>query len=160
MIFPLLIFISCENNNLNTESKFRGMWRLERFEYFDNNSGIWLLDTTRNGYTGFIVYDGEGHMSVQITPRDYKNLNGQIDIETLSDDSLKYMAKLYSTNYSYFANYTLSENLIEHNVFSASDPGLCGKILKRNYEFNGDTLYLIPVVSAKLRKNRLKWIKS
>lgn len=155
-----MICISCENNNSSTESKFQGMWRLERFEYFDNSKGIWLPNTMKNNYTGFIVYDGEGHMSVQITPDEFKELNGQIDIETLSFDSLKNMTRLYSRNYSYFANYTLSKNVIEHHVISASDPGLCGKILKRNYEFNEDTLYLIPVVSDSLQKNRLKWIRT
>ena len=157
--FLLLLFFSCGSIDSSSENKFLGTWKLDRFEYKDLNIDKWITDSTKAGYKGFIIYDGKGHMSVQITPGEYDSLNGQLDIESLGYDSLKDIASLYSKNYSYFANYILSDNVIKHNIISASNPDLCGKQLERNYEFFEDTLYLIPVVSDSLRKNRLKWIR-
>ena len=158
-IFLILLFFSCGSIDSNSENKFLGTWKLDRFEYKDLNIDRWIADSTKVGYKGFIIYDGKGHMSVQITPGEYDSLNGQLDIESLGCDSLKEIASLYSKNYSYFASYILSDKLIKHKIISSSNPDLCGKQLHRNYEFIEDTLYLIPVVSDSLRKNRLKWIR-
>jgi hypothetical protein len=157
--FLSMLFFSCGSIDSSSENKFLGTWKLDSFEYKDLNINKWITDSTKAGYKGFIIYDGKGHMSVQITPGEYDSLNGQLDIESLGCDTLKDIASLYSKNYSYFANYILYDNLITHNIISSSNPDLCGKQLERNYEFIEDTLYLIPVVSDNLRKNRLKWIR-
>jgi hypothetical protein len=108
----LILFICCGRNNSISQEKFIGTWALDCFEYHDENTDVWIADSTRSGYKGFIIYDGQGHMSVQITPGEYDSLDGQIDFESVSCDSLKNIAQLYSRNYSYFASYFISDNVI------------------------------------------------
>jgi hypothetical protein len=119
----------------------------------------WTADTTRIGYTGFIMYDGVGHMSVQLLPRNYKNLKTNFDIDTLNLEYLKLLTQLYSSNYVYFANYSLSDTMVEHKIVSATDPSHCGNLLRRKFQFNNDTLILTPKVSKGDQQLRLKWIK-
>lgn len=136
------------------------MWRLDRYEYRDNAAAAWRPDPGKAGYKGYIVYDGTGHMSVQITPEAYRALNGQVDQDALDCDSLRRLSALYARNYAYFAECHIQGDTIVHTVISASDPGLCGKMLKRAYHFTADTLYLTPVLAASLGDHRLKWVRS
>ncbi|NVO18953.1 MAG: lipocalin-like domain-containing protein [Bacteroidetes bacterium] len=153
----LLAIYSCGTKKQQNNDKFQGMWKLDKFESFD--SGIWTADTTRSGYTGFIIYDGKGHMSVQLIPKGYNDLNSNVEIDSLNQEDLKSLTKLYSSNYVYFADYILSDSTIEHKILSATDPANCGQTLTRNFEFKGDTLILTPHVNVGDRKLRLKWTK-
>lgn len=143
----------------STTEKFQGMWKLDKFETFDVEMNSWIVDSTRIGHTGFIIYDGKGHMSVQLLPMGYKNLNTNIDLDTLSIDSLQELTDLYASNYVYFANYKLTDSAVEHTIVSASDPSHCGQTLIRNFEFKNDTLILTPRIAGSENKLRLKWIK-
>ncbi len=142
------------------QTSFQGMWRLDRYEYRDTTSMAWLPDPGKAGYMGYIIYDGEEHMSVQLIPGNYRTLNGQVDQDALDCDSLRRLSALYARNYSYFALFDIHGDTIVHTVISASDPGLCGKVLKRCYAFTGDTLYLTPVAGDAPGNHRLKWIRS
>ena len=159
ILFFTLIICSCATKKQSVYGKFQGMWKLDKFETFDTSLGIWTADTTRIGYSGFIMYDGMGHMSVQLLPRDYKNLNTNFDIDTLNLENLKRLTQLYSSNYVYFATYNLSDTLVEHKIVSATDPNHCGKLLRRNFNFKNDTLILTPKVAHGDNQLRLKWVK-
>ena len=154
-----LTFYNCVTKKQNVHSKFQGMWKLDKFETFDTSLGIWTEDTTRIGYSGFIIYDGIGHMSVHLLPKDYKNLNVNIDIDTLNLESLKRLTQLYSSNYVYFATYNLSDTLVEHTIVSATDPKRYGNVFTRKFNFKNDTLILTPKVANSDNKLRLKWVK-
>ena len=50
-----------------------GMYKLVRIEHQDS-TGRWQEESWAKGGDGYIVYDGLGHMAVQITPKGYKRL--------------------------------------------------------------------------------------
>jgi hypothetical protein len=158
LLFTLTI-CSCDTKERSTSPNFQGMWKLDKFETFDTSSGIWILDTSRIGYSGFIIYDGIGHMSVQLLPLNYKNLNTNIDVDTLDIESLKSLTRLYSSNHVYFAVYVFSDTLVEHKIVSANNPKDIGNTLIRNFKFKNDTLILTPRVALGDKQFRLKWVK-
>src|SRR5271170_4076752 len=90
--FGLLILLtdfSC-NSKLTLDDKFNRTYRLNRFESYDSVLGKWKADKWRgNDVYGFIQYDGKGHMSVHLYPRDYKNFDTNKNIDSLDHESLK-----------------------------------------------------------------------
>ena len=158
-LFFTLAMFGCGIPKQSTPDKFQGMWKLDKFESFDGGSGVWRSDTTRIGYSGLILYDGKGHMGVQLIPKEYKNINSNKDIDSLNMEDVRHLTRLYSANYVYFANYVLSDSSVEHKILSATDPASCGQSLIRNFDFKNDTLILTPQVGIGERKFRLRWIK-
>jgi hypothetical protein len=66
----LLTIFSCSSMQ-TIDEKFNGTYRLDKFESFDSVSGKWIADKWRGkDVDGFIQYDGKGHMSVHLYPRD------------------------------------------------------------------------------------------
>ncbi len=81
--------------------------------------GKWREDNWMKGGTGYIIYDGKGHMAVQMTPAGYKDFNWlsesentinekvKAKIDSLSISELKSILKIFSSNLTYFANYKI-----------------------------------------------------
>jgi hypothetical protein len=114
------------------------MWRLNRYEVWDSVSNVWTTDPTRTGLTGFVVYDGLGHMGVQQIKTEGDSSENNVDIV-------------------YFAKYILlNDSVIQHTKVSSNfdDTGFA---VRRRFEFNGDTLVLAP--EEAVDRIRVVWIR-
>ena len=75
-----------------------------------------------SGATGYIVYDGIGHMAVHITPKGYEQFNTlseneSIDrgtmkarIDSMDDEQRKAALEEFLSNYVYTGNYCVSDS--------------------------------------------------
>ena len=114
------------------------MWRLDHHETRDSVSQAWFVDSTRIGLTGFVVYDGLGHMGVQQVKAPHDTSQNNIDIV-------------------YFAKYMLLDRgVIQHTKLSSSFDDI-GAAVRRGYEFRGDTLLLTPEEAD--GRLRVVWVK-
>jgi hypothetical protein len=162
LIFVILItlFLSgCCQKNQTPENKLSGSWKLDKIESLDNSTGKWYTDSTFNGWTGYIIYDGKSNMGVQITPKGYKNVNTNKNLDSLSSNELKELIKLYRSNWVYFAEYKITNATVEHRRLSATEPKEWGTTLFRDFEFKSDTLILLPHETLANKKSRLRWVK-
>ena len=139
-LFILFSFVACSKNMLPPDSNFVGTWKLDKIETLDHESGKWNYDSAFADWTGYITYDGQGHMGVQITPKGYKDFDANTNLDSLTNTELKAVIKFYQSNWVYFASYKITGNTIEHLRLSATDPKDWGTTLTRDFEFNGDTL--------------------
>lgn len=158
-LFILCSFVACSKNMLPTDSNFIGTWKLDKIETLDNASGKWNYDSTFADWTGYITYDGQGHMGVQITPKGYKDFDVNTNLDSLSNTELKDVIKFYQSNWVYFASYKITGNTIEHLRLSATDPKDWGTTLTRDFEFRGDALILTAHEIVNGKKSRLVWSK-
>jgi len=155
-----LIIISCENKHAaSSDARFRGLWKLDEFEAYDSISGKWVEDTTHVGYSGYILYDGLGHMAVHLMPKEYNDFDPDKNHDSLNYADVKLMAKIYQSNYVYFADYKTENGKISHSKLSATNPKDKGSISIREFEFKADTLILKPMEKISGLKLRLRWIK-
>ena len=167
----LFAFIGCNTTSkLSSQNDLAGMWKLQRIERMDSVTQ-WKEDSWMKGGTGFILYDGKGHMAVQITPSGYTDLkwlserDNLIDekvnakIDSLSEAELKAALKMFSSNYVYFANYQIQKdtNVIIHDRLSHSNPSAWNTKAERTFQVNKDTL----IIQLKLIKGvrRLLWTR-
>jgi hypothetical protein len=155
----LAIIYSCSTKTQQADNKFDGMWRLDKFESLDSLSNRWTDDSTRVGWSGYILYDGQGHMGVHLIPNGYKDFDSKKNIDSLSDDDLKELTKFYKSNFVYFANYNINGTVIDHQRLTATEPGNWGTTLTRDFDFKGDTLILTAHEKIAGQKLRLRWIK-
>ena len=151
------------NNNLLV-----GMYKLYKIESRDS-AGIWRESGRYNGGESYIVYDGLGHMAVQITPKGYNNFKWLDDeqginekkvqekIDSMSLPELKAAVAVFASNYVYVANYTVDDtaNIVTHKRITATIPAVWGTEVKREFTFNGDTITLKPLTANR----RLRWIR-
>ena len=157
LMFGLLIIwtiFSCTPKQ-TIDDKFAGAYWLDKFESFDSVSGKWTADKWRGGKDadGFIQYDGKGHMSVHLYPKDYKNFDTNKNIDSLDNESLKELTRFYQSNFVYFADYKiLNDSTIQHNRRSATEPKNFGTILTRRFEFRKDTLILTAMEKIENKK--------
>ena len=172
-LFILTLFATyltaCSHQSKNEKDKMlAGMYKLYKIETRDS-TGTWKESGWANGGESYIVYDGLGHMAVQITPKGYKDFAWLNEEETLNEKMLKEkidsmpVTELkaavveFVSNYVYVANYIIddSANVITHKRITSTIPSIWGTEVKRKFSFSGDTLTLInPVVSR-----RLIWIR-
>ena len=165
----MLFFTACNNQQkTDTNNKLAGMYKLLTIEMQDS-SGIWHEQEWSKGGDSYIVYDGLGHMAVQITPKDYKDFNWIKEEETINKDILKQKVDSmsadqlraalieFSSNYAYVANYSINDtaSVITHNRLSHTIPSAWNTSVKRSFEFRGDSLFL----QVKEVKRRLTWIR-
>ncbi len=150
---------SCMSNTHQAENEFQGMWKLDKIESFDILTNKWIEDSARIGWNGYILYDGHGHMGVHIIPKGYKDIDTNINIDSLPHDELKELVRFYKSNFVYFANYNLNESTIQHDRITATEPRNWGTTLIRDFHFKGDTLILTPKENIAGLKLRLRWIK-
>ena len=156
------------NTSKNRKSQLAGMYKLHIAENLDSN-GEWQEDPWTKDGTGYILYDGLGHMAVQITPSGYKDYEWmnekestisarvQEKIDSMSVDELKKAVKEFSSSYVYIANYNVEDtaDIVQHHRISSSVPAVWGTTVRRAFTFSGDTLILGVLESNR----RLKWIK-
>ncbi|UXE68819.1 MAG: lipocalin-like domain-containing protein [Chryseotalea sp. WA131a] len=158
-LLTLVTIYSCNKKTQIDDRKFHGMWTLDKFELFDSLTNNWTVDTTRIGTSGYILYDGEGHMGVHLIPRGYKDFDTNKNIDSLEHDDLKQLARFYKSNFVYFANYKIHETTIDHGRLTATEPGNWGTTLVRDFVFKGDTLILTAHEKVRGQQLRLIWIK-
>ena len=155
----LMIIYSCSTKP-TIDDKFNGTYRLDKFESRDSVSGKWKEDKWRGKYAdGFIQYDGKGHMSVHLYPRDYKEFDTNKNIDSLDLKELRELTRFYQSNFVYFADYKISDTTIAHTRTSATEPRNWGTVLTRSFEFTGDTLILTPHEKLENKKMRLRWVR-
>ena len=158
-LLTILTIHSCGNKGTKSNDKFNGMWRLDKFEAFDSLRNTWTDDSTTVGYNGYILYDGQGHMGVHITPKGYKEVETNKNIDSTNHDELIALAKFYKSNFVYFSDYTLTDSTVEHKRLSATEPQNLGTSLTRNFEFKQDTLILTAHEIIAGQRKRLRWVK-
>ena len=135
---------------------FSGLWSLAAMEQLNSETGQW--QEWRNGMQGYILYDDQNNMSVHLTTSGYQDTEIRFPnfTDTISTAALKHL----TGSYVYVAKYKVDkeEGTVEHARISHSNPGDWNKIVKRRYDFKGDTLILQPVETANSNL-RLKWVK-
>ncbi len=142
-----------------SDNKFEGMWTLDKFESFDSVANRWKDASTLAGWSGYILYDGQGHMGVHLIPKGYKDFDTKKNLDSLSHDDLLELVKFYKSNFVYFANYNISGTTIEHKRLTDTEPGNWGTTLTRDFDFKGDTLILTAHENIGGQQLRLRWIK-
>ena len=103
--------ISCtKNSTVNAKENLAGMYRLYRIEDQDS-SGNWKESDWGKGKDGYIIYDGMGHMAVQIIHKSYKDFNWisegqtlnlksvQQKIDSMSTDELRTAVSAFASDY-------------------------------------------------------------
>ena len=164
-----LLFSSCNSPvSVDTNRQLAGMYKLLIIENRDS-SGEWTEQQWAKGGDGYIVYDGKGHMAVQITPKNYRDFPWLSEENTINTDSvrqkvasmsmdeLKAAVIEFSSNYVYVGNYTINDSagFIQHDRISATIPSVWNTSVKRKFSFKGDTIILEPLNANR----RLKWIR-
>lgn len=160
LLYSFLFLLLCvtaksQKTKKVTQDQFKGLWILDKYEAYDTLSGKWATETSRMGYVGYILFDGAGHMAVQITPADYQDFN----LNKKDSLGMKVVVDYYSNNLIYFADCKIEGNIIEHKILSSTNPESVGAILKREFEIKGKTLLLTPKNRLNGSKTRMKWVK-
>lgn len=169
LLFSIIMLSACtDKKKPGMNSKLAGMYKLLIIENKDS-SGIWQQQEWAKDGDGYIIYDGKGHMAVQITPKGYKNFKW-LDEETtinservkehtdsMSADELKAAVREFVSNYVYVADYTIEDtaDVIQHHRISSTIPAIWGTTVRRAFTFSGDTL-ILRILNG---NRRLKWIR-
>ena len=168
LLLILVLFSACSNSKNSRVEKLVGMYKLYIIENKDS-SGEWRQQDWGKDGDGYIVYDGKGHMAVQITPKGYKDFQwmdeeSSIDnkkvkekTDSMTTEELKEAVKEFSSSYVYVANYSIEDtaDIVVHHRISSSLPVVWGTTVRRAFSFSGDTL-ILRVLNG---NRRLKWIK-
>jgi len=162
------LFPTCINKpKANRNGLLMGMYKLYNIQVEDS-SGKWQDEWASDG-TGYIIYDGIGHMAVQITPKGYEQFktlseDESIDpgklkakIDSMPADQLKTSLEEFVSNYVYAGNYSVSDtaDVVTHYRLTHTIPSAWNTTVQRRFIFKGDTLELYNDVD----RRRLKWIK-
>ena len=166
----LILAISCNDGNLDSAmEQFEGLWKLHRHE-IRNSQGQWVEHDWMKDGTGYLLYDGEGHMSMHITPKDYKKkrVNWNYKVDSIQSKMYKSEFEVFSkkdsfltlSSYVYVANCRILEgNIIEHARLSHGNPERFNDVVQRAFRFHGDTLILSPLNLDDQSERRVKWIR-
>lgn len=162
-------FTNCTSHSSSDNNKsLAGMYKLYRIEEQDS-SGKWNESDWAKGGEGYIIYDGLGHMAVQIIPNGYKDfkwlseeqaLNEKVvqqKADSMSLEELKATVSEFASNYVYVANYSIDDTskLITHRRLTSTIPSIWNTEVKRKFSFNGDTLILRNPTANRI----LKWVR-
>ncbi len=157
-----------ENKPIDKRARLAGMYKLYIAENADSN-GVWHEDPWTKGGTGYIVYDGLGHMAVQINREGYNNYQWLPEEESLRDEKinakldsmsvedLKAGVRAFSGSYVYVGNYTIEDtaDVVKHERLLTTIHSPVGSTVRRAFTFSGDTI-ILRVLNG---NRRLKWIK-
>ena len=163
-----ILFLSSCSETKDKRGLLTGMYKLIIAENMDS-TGKWHVDPWSKGGTGYIVYDGLGHMAVHITRAEYKEYNWlnrtdalvpekiEARIDSMSVDELKAAVREFAGSYAYAANYTMEDtaDIVVHHRLTASIPAEWGTVAPRAFSFSGDTV-ILRVLDG---NRRLKWLK-
>jgi len=158
-ILVAICYCSCKQIEETPTLKLRGMYKLDRFDGFDSITRQWRPSENWAGYSGYIIYDGLGHMAVHLSPKGYKDGDVAKNIDSLNPEELIRRAKLYQSNYTYFANVSANDSTVVHSKLSATNPLEWGTDATRDFIIDNDTLYLATREKQRGERLRLKWIK-
>ena len=142
LLFAAIYLISCSSPIKNKNNMLAGMYKLYKIESQDS-AGIWKESGRYNGGESYIVYDGLGHMAVQITSKGYKDFKWLDDeqsinekivkekIDSMSLPELKAAVAEFASNYVYVRNYTVDDtaNIVTHKRITTAIPGVWGTII-------------------------------
>ena len=136
LLFIAAMLYSCRDKAGNSPNKqLAGMYKLYSIEVQDS-TGNYHHEWASDG-TGYIVYDGLGHMAVHITPKAYKDYQWVLSeneslypekirakMDSMSVDELKTALQEFISNYVYVANYSVADStgVIVHNRLSHTFP--------------------------------------
>ena len=154
VLFLLAINCKGQKNTSNANEQFKGLWILDKYEVYDSLTKKWSNEPSRMGYIGYILFDGKGHVAIQITPADYNEFDKKTD-----SVGIKIMTNYHSNNLIYFSDYKVEGNEIEQKVLSSTNPESIGAILRREFEIKGKTLLLTPKNRLNAPIIRMKWVK-
>ena len=88
-LLTIILLISCANKKqTDINSQLAGMYKLLIIENQDS-SGAWHEQEWGKGGDGYIVYDGKGHMAVQITPKGYKDFSWLDEESSINQNKVK-----------------------------------------------------------------------
>jgi len=166
----VIMFLTSCSNNIKTDrnSQLAGMYKLFSIQVQDS-AGEYHHEWASDG-TGYIIYDGLGHMAVHITPKVYKDYKWVLSenetlypekikakMDSMSVDELKAAVEEFVSNYVYVANYSVSDSagVVVHDRLSHTIPSSWNTTETRRFIFHGDTLELYNDAD----KRRLIWIK-
>jgi len=164
----LLLLAGCQTTPKDNRGQLHGMYKLLIIENLDS-AGVWQEEKWAKDGTGYIIYDGLGHMAVEITPKDYSqfkwiNEEATINVDTLrakvdsmSTPDIKNAVVEFASNYVYMGNYTINDSAgtVTHHLLSGTVPSIWGTDKERKFSFSGDTITL----KVKNVNRRLKWIR-
>jgi hypothetical protein len=162
-----LSFTCVDRSQADRNRLLAGMYKLYNIQVQDS-AGNWQDEWASDG-TGYIIYDGVGHMAVQITPKGYEQFKTlsedesidhgklQVKIDSMPVEQLKATLEEFVSNYVYAGNYTVSDSadVVTHRRLIHTIPSAWNTTVQRRFIFKGDTLELYNDVD----KRRLKWIK-
>lgn len=173
ILICLIIFsfclTNCSNHSKTDKNKLlEGMYKMYSIQSQDS-TGAWKESGVANGGESYILYDGLGHMAVQITPKGYKDFEWleeevalnpkmfQDKVDSMSVPELKQAVANFASYYAYVANYRIDKatNTIIHERLIGTIPSIWGTEVKRQFSFSGDTLILI----NPLANRRLMWLR-
>ena len=164
----MMIWSCTESKPVDKRSLLAGMYKLYIAENADSN-GVWHEDPWTKGGTGYIVYDGKGHMAVHITRKVYNDYNWLPEEQSLRDefieqkldsmsvDELKEAVKAFASSYVYAGNYSIEDTatVVKHERISTSIHSPIGSTVRRGFMISGDTV-ILHVLNG---NRRLKWIR-
>jgi hypothetical protein len=154
----LLLFINGKSQKTvaSPDEQFKGLWILDKYESFDSLTGKWIIEPSRMGYIGYVLFDGIGHMAIQITPADYN----EFDLNKKADSlGKKIVSNYHSNNLIYFAECKVEGKELDNKILSSTNPESIGAIVTRDFEIKGKTLLLTPKNKLNGSKIRMKWVK-
>ena len=170
LVMSVIYMTACSNLPQNDKNKMlAGMYKLYSIESQDS-TGAWVQSGWANGGESYIVYDGLGHMAVQITPKGYKDFNWPLTeeqtinkkllkekIDSMPVTELKAAVEEFASNYVYVANYAIDDtaDIITHKRITSTIPSIWGTEVRRKFSFSGDTIILKPLTVNR----RLIWIR-
>jgi hypothetical protein len=168
LIIPFLLMACSESSKPGRNKLLAGMYKLYVAENADSN-GVWHEDPWTKGGSGYIIYDGSGHMAVHITRKGYNDykwlpeeeslreerINQKLD--SMSTEELKNAVRAFASSYVYMGNYTIEDtaDVVRHERISTSIHSPLGSSVRRAFMFSGDTI-ILRVLNG---NRRLKWIK-
>ena len=162
-----LSFTCADRSHLNRNRQLAGMYKLYNIQVQDS-AGNWQDEWASDG-TGYIIYDGIGHMAVQIMPKGYEQFKtlsedesidpGKVKagIDSMPVEQLKATLEEFMSNYVYAGNYSVSDSadVVTHHRLTHTIPSAWNTTVQRRFIFKGDTLELYNDAD----RRRLKWIK-
>jgi hypothetical protein len=168
MTFGLQLLSCTGNKPADKRARLAGMYKLYISENQDSN-GVWHPDPWTDGGTGYIVYDGLGHMAVHITRAGYHDFKWLPEEESLRDafinqkldsmtaDELRAAVRAFASSYVYVGNYTIEDSIdvVKHERISTSLHATPGSTVRRSFVFSGDTI-ILQVLDG---NRRLKWVR-
>ena len=169
LLFIPATFSACvERTTTGADKQLAGLYKLYSIEVQDS-TGKYYHEWASDG-TGYIIYDGQGHMAVHITPKTYKEYKWVLSenetlypekvkmaMDSMTVDELKTALQEFVSNYVYVATYSVSDSagFVTHNRLSHTIPSSWNTTVTRRFIFHGDTLEL----HNDADKRRLIWIK-